>query len=63
MYSTLKMGTMKARVEVRNDYSSLACNVRHGAPCSYQYCRYTHIQYLQYVHVRVTVSMYALLRT
>ena len=28
----LKVGTMKARVEVRRDtYTSVACNVRHGA--------------------------------
>ena len=32
----LKMGTMKARADVRIDYSSSACNVRHSAPCSYQ---------------------------
>ena len=33
---SLKIGTMKARIEVRLDYCSFACNVRNGAPCSYQ---------------------------
>ena len=31
---TLKTGTMKARVEVRRDYGSFDCNVRHGARCT-----------------------------
>ena len=38
---TLKIVTMKARVEVRRDSFASACNVRHGAPCSIN--RYTHI--------------------
>ena len=36
----LKMGTMKARAEVRRDRDSFACNVRHGAPSSYHVNRY-----------------------
>ena len=52
---TLKMGTMKARIEVRLDYSSFACNVRHGAPCSYQWIQ----SYVRRVHKTLsTESLY-----
>ena len=43
----LKMVTMKARVEVRSD--SFACNVRHGAPCSYQCSRTLIVNFRSYV--------------
>ena len=41
--STLKMGSVKARVEVRRDSFACNVNVRHSAPCSIN--RHTHMAY------------------